>query len=70
MKKRLNLAELQPKAYKAMIGMEGYLQTSDLSKQHIDLIKIRASQINNCAYCLNMHTEEALKNGEHNNDCF
>jgi AhpD family alkylhydroperoxidase len=64
MKQRLNLVELQPKAYKAMIGLEGYLQTSDLSKQHIDLIKIRASQINNCAYCLNMHTEEALKNGE------
>lgn len=64
MKKRFNLAELQPKAYKAMLGFEAYLQSSDLSKQHINLIKIRASQINNCAYCLNMHTEEALKNGE------
>src|SRR6187455_513126 len=64
MEKRLNLGELQPKAYKAMLGLEAYLQTSDLSKTHINLIKTRASQINGCAYCLDMHTKESLKSGE------
>ena len=64
MEKRLNLGELQPKAYKAMLGLEAYLQTTDLSKTDINLIKTRASQINGCAYCLDMHTKEAIKSGE------
>jgi AhpD family alkylhydroperoxidase len=64
MEKRLNLEELQPKAYKAMLGLEAYLHAGDLNKTHINLIKIRASQINGCAYCLDMHTKESLKSGE------
>lgn len=64
MEQRLNLGELQPKAYKAMLGLEAYIQASDLSKTHINLIKTRASQINGCAYCLDMHTQESLKSGE------
>lgn len=64
MEKRLNLEELQPKAYKAMLGLEAYIQASDLKKTHINLIKTLASQINGCAYCLDMHTKESLKNGE------
>ncbi len=64
MEKRLNLEELQPKAYKAMLGLEAYLQTSDLNKTHINIIKTRASQINGCAYCLDMHTKESIKSGE------
>jgi AhpD family alkylhydroperoxidase len=64
MSTRINIQQVEPAAYKAMYGLEGYLQTSQLSKTHKDLIKLRASLINGCAYCINMHTKEAKKNGE------
>lgn len=64
MKKRINVAALEPNAYKAMRGLEEYLQQTNLSKTHLELIKIRASQINGCAFCINMHTTDALKQGE------
>lgn len=64
MKKRLNIQEAQPHAFKAMLGLEDYLQKSAISKTHLNLIKTRASQINGCAYCIDMHTKEALKNSE------
>jgi AhpD family alkylhydroperoxidase len=47
-----------------MFGLENYLQTTQLTKTHKDLIKIRASQINGCSFCINMHTRDARKNGE------
>lgn len=56
--------EEQPKAYKAMLGLEAYLAQSSISKRLKDLVKIRASYINGCAYCIDMHTKEALHNGE------
>ena len=62
--KRVAIDELEPKAYKAMYGLESYLAQSDLSKIHKELIKIRASQINGCAFCINMHTKDALAHGE------
>ncbi len=62
--KRLNINELEPKAYKAMMGLESYGKTCTLNPLHKELIKIRASQLNGCAYCLDMHTEDALKLGE------
>ncbi|MFL5788893.1 MAG: carboxymuconolactone decarboxylase family protein, partial [Flavisolibacter sp.] len=64
MEKRVNIKEKEPNIYKAMYALEGYLTSSRLSKIHRDLIKIRASQINKCAYCIDMHTHDALKNGE------
>ena len=64
MKKRLNLADVDPKAYEAMLGLEKYLAQSGLDKTLLELIKTRASQINGCAYCINMHTRDAIKNGE------
>lgn len=64
MSERINIQHVEPTAYKAMYGLEGYLQTSQVSKTHKELIKIRASQINGCAFCINMHTEDARKNGE------
>lgn len=64
MEKRINLTKLEPLAYKAMVGLETYLAQVNLSKSLKELIKIRASQINNCAFCINMHTADALKNGE------
>jgi AhpD family alkylhydroperoxidase len=64
MEQRINIQEAEPAAYKAMFGLEKYLQDSQLTKTHKELIKIRASQINGCAFCINMHTKDALKNGE------
>jgi AhpD family alkylhydroperoxidase len=64
MESRTQIHLAEPKAYKAMLALETYLQQSDLSKTHKELIKIRASQINGCAYCIDMHTKDALKYGE------
>lgn len=64
MKDRINIQEINPKAYQAMFALEGFLATTSISKSNKELIKIRASQINGCAYCLDMHIKDALKNGE------
>lgn len=64
MEKRIRINELEPQAYKAMYALEGYLGTTKLTKTQKELIKIRASQINGCAFCIDMHTKDALKNGE------
>jgi AhpD family alkylhydroperoxidase len=61
---RIDIEQLEPEAYKAMFSLENYLQSSRLSKTHLELIKIRASQINGCAFCINMHTTDALRQGE------
>ncbi len=64
MSNRINIQQLQPEAYKAMFPLENYVRTSGLSATHRELIKIRASQINGCAFCIDMHTRDARKNGE------
>lgn len=64
MKNRFNLLSVEPKAYEAMFALEEYIQNSKLTKIHLQLIKIRASQINGCAYCIDLHTSEALEIGE------
>jgi AhpD family alkylhydroperoxidase len=64
MEKRVNIQVAEPQAFKAMYALEGYLQTSGITTTHLNLIKTRASQINGCAFCIDMHTKEALKNGE------
>jgi len=64
MEKRLNMAEVEPQAYKAMYALVNYLNAGKVSKTHKELIKLRASQINGCAYCIEMHTGESLKIGE------
>lgn len=70
MENRIDIQQVEPNAYKAMFGLENYLQNSDLQKSHWELIKIRASQINGCAFCINMHTQDALKQGESNQRIF
>ncbi len=64
MESRIQLDLVEPNSYKAMFALEKYLQQSDLKKTHKELIKIRASQINGCAFCIDMHTKEAIENGE------
>lgn len=70
MQKRLNIKEVAPNALKAMIGLESYLSKASISKITKELIKIRASQINGCAYCINIHTQDAIKSGETNQRIF
>jgi len=62
--KRINIKEIEPAAYKAMLELENYGKICLLAPKLKELIKMRASQINGCAYCLDMHTEDALKLGE------
>lgn len=64
MNERINIAKLEPKSYDVLIEMEKYIAATGLDHKLKELIKIRASQINKCAYCLEMHTEDARKNGE------
>ncbi|WP_212001855.1 carboxymuconolactone decarboxylase family protein [Chitinophaga sp. HK235] len=64
MEQRMNLAAVQPAAYEALSGLEKYLHTTQLSEIEKGLIKVRASQINHCAYCINMHTVDAVRDGE------
>lgn len=64
MENRLDMSKIQPAAYQAMLALEKYLHTTQIQPLHKELIKIRASQINKCAYCLNMHTRDARKMGE------
>lgn len=65
MQKRIQITQTEhPKAFKAMLALEAYLAQVSISKTLKDLIKIRASEINGCAYCIDMHTKEAIANGE------
>ena len=61
---RLNYAKTAPGAYRAMSQLEQYARTCGLEPSLIKLVKTRASQINGCAYCLDMHTKDARAAGE------
>ena len=60
---RIDIAKIQPKALNAMLSIESYLSGVTLSVELKELIKIRASMINKCAYCIQMHVPEAEKAG-------
>src|SRR5262245_18676626 len=61
---RVNAYTAVPAAMKALQAVEIYLHQSGLDKNLIDLVKMRASQINGCAYCLDMHSKELRRDGE------
>lgn len=61
---RIRIDQVEPAGYKAVLGMEKFIESTSLTRMHKDLIKIRASQINGCAFCIDMHTKEARKAGE------
>ena len=63
LKQRMDLHAVAPDAYKAMIALEKYVHSGTLCEALIGMVKMRASQINGCAYCLAMHGEEARKAG-------
>jgi AhpD family alkylhydroperoxidase len=64
MEERSNYAKLAPGAIQAMYRLQKYIEDSGLEHSLIELVKIRASQINGCAYCVDMHTLDARAMGE------
>ncbi|MEO7978624.1 carboxymuconolactone decarboxylase family protein [Flavobacterium sp.] len=64
MKTRVVIPTVAPEAYQALMNLEKYISTTSLTSTHKELIKIRASQINGCAFCINLHTADARKYGE------
>jgi AhpD family alkylhydroperoxidase len=64
MEARVNVAKVGGNAYKAMMGLQQYVDKSGLDHGLLHLVKMRASQINGCAYCLKMHSRDARKEGE------
>jgi AhpD family alkylhydroperoxidase len=66
MNSRFNYAQVSPGVLKAMLGLERYLASGSIEKPLKELIALRASQMNNCAYCIDMHTAELRKLGETN----
>ena len=63
MKSRIVIPTVAPEAYQALMNLESYVSKTSLTQTHKELIKIRASQINGCAFCINMHTADARKYG-------
>ncbi|UQZ83526.1 Carboxymuconolactone decarboxylase family protein [Paenibacillus konkukensis] len=64
MKTRFNMYQVNPEAYQAMLGLEKYTAGTTIDKKLKELIKIRASQLNSCAFCIDMHTRDAREMGE------
>lgn len=64
MQNRINIEQLEPASYQAMLALEKYLATTDIEPKLKELIKLKASIINKCAFCIQMHSEIARKSGE------
>jgi AhpD family alkylhydroperoxidase len=64
MKTRIDLRNVLPAAYKPLIDLDKFVYQTGIDRLQLEMIKIRASQINGCAYCMNKHIEDALKYGE------
>jgi AhpD family alkylhydroperoxidase len=61
---RLNYVKASPATYQALLALQAAVDKSGLEKPLLELVKIRASQINKCAFCLHMHTRDARRGGE------
>jgi AhpD family alkylhydroperoxidase len=61
---RMNIAELAPEAYKHLLGLEKFLASSSLPATIRELVKLRVSQINGCAFCVDMHAHDLKAAGE------
>lgn len=64
MEPRLDVSKIDPKAYHAMSALEAYVRNSGLEPALLELVKMRASQVNGCAYCIDMHSKDARARGE------
>ena len=63
MSKRINFNEVQPNAYEAMEALDKFVDETSIDKLSREIMKIRASQINGCAYCVDSHSHDAMKLG-------
>jgi AhpD family alkylhydroperoxidase len=61
---RLPMPDIAPEGYAVLVAVEGYIKRCGLPHRLLDLVKMRASQINGCAFCLDMHSKDARKLGE------
>ena len=61
---RLNIFQAAPEATKAMLAVEAAINASGLDHGLLSLVRLRASQINGCAFCIHMHVNEAVRHGE------
>jgi len=61
---RMNIFQIAPEGSKAMVSVEAIIDKSGLEHGLIEQVRVRASQINGCAYCIYMHVEDAVKHGE------
>lgn len=64
MHQRLNPSTLSPAGYQAQLGLQAHVNGSGIEKPLLELVKLRASQINGCAYCIAMHAADAARDGE------
>ncbi|HYX63199.1 MAG TPA: carboxymuconolactone decarboxylase family protein, partial [Burkholderiales bacterium] len=64
MKPRIDHRKVAPRALQAMLGLQAYVNGSGLEPGLLELVKMRASQINGCAFCLDMHSKDARAAGE------
>jgi AhpD family alkylhydroperoxidase len=64
MEQRIDYVKVAPEGYAAMLGIERYIYHCGLEPSPLELIKLRASQINGCAFCVDMHTKDARAAGE------
>ena len=64
MKSRLNYSAASPEGFKAMLQLQQHVEACGLEHSLLELVKMRASQINGCAYCLDMHSKDARAAGE------
>lgn len=63
MTQRMSIPDVDPNAYQAVLGLEKYVRSGGLDEQLLSMVKIRASQINHCAWCLDMHVAEGRQAG-------
>jgi AhpD family alkylhydroperoxidase len=61
---RMSLPQAAPEAYRAIAGVEAYIRGCGLDRSLIELVRLRASQINSCAFCIDMHSKDARRAGE------
>lgn len=64
METRIKIDQVEQAGYKAILNLEKFIESTPLTRIHKDLIKIRASQVNGCAFCIDMHTRDARNSGE------
>ena len=64
MQQRIDYKQVAPDGYRMILGLEAYVRSSGIEQSLLELVKTRVSQINGCAYCLDMHTQDARAGGE------